>query len=173
MNAHIESHHVGACLLYEPDPPAPEARVYPGHGWRSTPYRKWQSGSGVPVRCRADDALGARLQRGIVRYALLGVTRRRLAEELVTTPNNIQLYLRGVSFASYTRPVLRALDRLGIGRKRGRNVEHRRCREIHSAATRVMARAARVIEGQLIAVEARSELIADLRLLAAVEDVAS
>lgn len=149
-------------LLLEPDEPAEGERAM--HGWR-------REHDGQPIRDHADDPFGAEVQWAIARNVLLGTPRKVLARGLGVSERGAQGYLSGDNWRAYARPVLRALQRLGIGSGRGRwHEDSLRPREILAASRPLMARAADVLAGAPIAVEERDQLVADLRLLGSVTD---
>lgn len=154
-------------LLFEPDPPTEDqqARV----GWvRVLHGSKWK-GTIELERRHADDAQGAAIQHAVARFILGNVQRRQLAAELIVCETQVKFYVHGQAWTAYTRPVLRAIERLGITLGRGdwTGTGQRRPREILAASGRLMALAADALEGRPLDTDEREGLVADLRLLAA------
>lgn len=164
MVADIRIDQITLPLVYEPDYPAIDAR-FP-KGWRldqRSDHRQF-------VRVTAHDAQGALVQWAILRYLLTDARSYDVMRGAPVTRRMLAQYLQGDAFPLYTAPVLRALDRLGIGRLNGRwTGQIDRPLEIIAASRTVMARAVDALTGELVPVEDRDQLVADLRLLALVE----
>lgn len=150
-------------LLLEPDEPPPNAVRWPG--WRLGGVSSFE----LFTRAPEDDEQGALVQWAIVRYVTTETSRGTLAREYGMAERGLQGYLSGETWWPYGRPVLRALERLGIGTGRGRWARSAaRPEEIVAASRLVMERAIAVLQGETQTSEEREELLADLRLLTAV-----
>lgn len=138
MTAELNVMATALPLLLEPDRPRKSKghRVY--QGWRRVMVREQGVLVAKAARDHSADDWGATVQWMIVRYVLRGESRADLAAEHAMTPDTCQKYLTGVTFKSYTQPVLRALKRLGIGTRHG--TRHERLAEIVRAQAAVMQR---------------------------------
>ena len=117
-------------------------------------------------RRHADDAWGLVVQRTIARYYLTRATRAELAVEIHVSERIVQSYIRAETWGAYGRPVLRALERLGIGRRRGDWWDPEgRGGEIIRAQRAVMRRAIDCLEGAPPTPDRVEAVVADLHLL--------
>lgn len=151
-------------LLFEPD--RPEAHGRAERGWSRTERIRNRIRSVGLHRRHEHDPYGAQIQHAIARYVLGGERRSALAAELSVSETHFQYMLRGATWGAYTRPVLRALRRLGITTGRGDwKIGARRAREIVAAQRSVMLRAIQAVDGAPPTPAERERLLADLYLL--------
>lgn len=149
-------------LLMEPEPPE-EGRRFAG-GYRRR--------NGELVRCYTDDAQGAVAQWAVVCHRLTRLSRTELAHIFgQNVSGGIALMIGGQQWATYTAPVMRALDRLGIRPSTGTwtGNEHSRPTEIAAACLSLLDQAADMLDGQPVSVGTRAQLVADMRLLTSVK----
>lgn len=105
-------------LLMEPERPRRDTRWVPG--WQRSKRYDPESGEwGALVRKREDDAFGAIAQRCVVAYIVRGVGRAQLARQTGLSERSMSDLLAGVTWVTYTKPVLAALRELGISEGRG------------------------------------------------------
>lgn len=151
-------------LLLEPDPPDGGRRFWGG----------WRRRGGEPVRCYADDAQGAVAQWTVLVQRLTPISRKELAVILGQhVAGGTRRTLDGRQWPSYTAPVARALDRLGIGPLKGAwtGNEHGRPTEIAAACLSLLDEAADILDEQAMSVERRERLASDIRLLTSVRSL--
>lgn len=159
MVAQIAAPRTVLPLLVEPL--RPEDGAVRGHGWRfDTTWDRRESRTRLPrlvrtvTRNHDDDAFGAFVQHVVVRYLVHGVERRQIARETVMSERQIQAYVTGRAWTTYTRAALAALSELGITHHRGlrpRSSADRerptRHMEIIAAQDRVLAHALDCLAG--------------------------
>lgn len=142
MTAELRNQPARWPVLLEPTKPRSGERAY--HGWRRGLIYSRAEHMPVPsyMRDHSDDPMGGEIQWMIVRYVLGGESRATLAREFHVTDTTLQSYLSGKAWRAYTRPIIAALSRLGIGMGRG-NRSHAggRLGEIVRAQALVMQRA--------------------------------
>lgn len=145
----------GAHLLAEPlTPPA---------GARLTSWPGWRRDHDEIVREPLHDVWGATVQSMIVDYVLRGTKRSAIARRHSTSERQVQAYLSGQAWRSYSLPVLGTLKRLGLGAKRSERLPR-----AEAALLALTGHAAAIVA--LLADDQRPEaqqIVADLRILGA------
>lgn len=99
-------------LLMEPDRPDIDSR-------QKTTNSGWRREGEKLVRDHGADDFGALVQHVIVRYLVHGVHRQQIAKEIQYSERQIQAWIGGRAARSYTQPVRRALQMLGLSMGRG------------------------------------------------------
>lgn len=158
MVAELRTEAAPLPLLFEPDRPA------------DLSTRKSVQNGGIRSQFALD--FGARVQHAIALYIVAGVSRPDVARFLGMSERQTQAVVLGRAWPAYSKPVLRALDRMGISLSRGRWYGPRaRHHEIVAASQSVMRRAIDALEGAPIPLYDRDKLVSDLYLLTVAGEV--